>query len=133
MCKSVKENPDKIYWRGLSYNPSNEAIDLLKANPDKIVYYELSRNNSSQAIKLLEANQDKINWYDLSANPVAIHLLEKNKDKIIWKELSKNPAIFTYDYDYLKAKMEILREDLCKTVFHPRNEGRLWCIEDDFF
>ena len=61
-----------------------------------------------------------------------MHLLEVNQDKIDWYELSENSSIFTYNYDYLKSKMDVLREDLCKVVFHPRNEGILWSFEEEF-
>ena len=67
----------------------------------------------------------------LSENPNAIHLV-KPTSFIDWWKLSKNPAIFEIDYYYLKKRMDVIREDLCKFVFHPKNEGRLWSIEDDY-
>ena len=108
---------EKLNWRTLSLNPG--AINLLEANPDRIDWTWLSGN--AAAIHLLESNSDKINWTCLSANPAAIHLLEANPDKIDWWALSRNPAIFQYDYDAMRDKCGIFKEDLIKDRFHPRN------------
>jgi hypothetical protein len=40
---------------------------------------------------------------------------------------------FTYDYDYLKSRINIIREDLCKSVFHPKNQGKLWFIDEEVY
>ena len=40
-------------------------------------------------------------------------------DKIGWFELSGNPSIFTLDYDWLKKRMNILREELMSKAWHP--------------
>ena len=80
----------------------------------------------------MEKNIDKIYWPWLSGNPNAIHLLEKNQDKIIdWWYLSRNPAIFTYDYDKIRAHCLIFKEDIIKNRFHPRNipKFRDWGID----
>jgi hypothetical protein len=37
---------------------------------------------------------------------------------ICWDKLSQNPSIFTYDYDYLKFKMDIIREELYEVFLH---------------
>ena len=74
------------------------------------------------ATKLLDwINIDKIDWMHLSRNPAAIHLLEANQDKIYWYSLSRNPAIFQYDYDALRERCGVFKEDLMKDRFHPRN------------
>ena len=64
---------------------------------------------------------NKLDWKYLSENPNAIHLLEQNPNKINWFQLSKNPSIFTYDYDKMRENMLIVKEDLMKERFHPRN------------
>ena len=112
----LEKNQDRIDWRCLNENPA--AIHLLEANPDKINWYWLSKNPS--AIHLLEANPDKIDWLFLSKNPSAIHLLEANQDKI-WPWLYLNPAIFQYDYDAMRERCGVFKEDLIKDRFHPRN------------
>jgi hypothetical protein len=92
---------------------------LLEANQDKIDWIALSANPA--AIHLLEANPDKINWRWLSQNPAAIHLLESNPKKIDWEWLSENTAIFQYDYEAMRERCGVFKEDLIKDRFHPRN------------
>jgi hypothetical protein len=72
------------------------------------------------AIHLLEANPHLINWVMLSDNPAAIHLFEQNLNKINLS-IYKNPSIFTYDYDKMKRRMNIVREELIKKSLHPLN------------
>ena len=66
---------------------------------------------------------NKINWSWLSYNPGAIHLLEQNPDKINWDMLSKNPAIFTYDYEKIKTRMEEfgIKDELIAHYYRPEN------------
>ena len=115
----IEQNLDKIDWIMLSANPN--AIHLLEKNPDKINWDWLSRNQN--AIHLLEQNPDKIYWDYLSLNPSAIHLLEQNIDKINWIYLSKNPAIFTYDYEKIKTRMEEfgIKDELLAYYYRPEN------------
>ena len=56
---------------------------------------------------------------NLSANSSAISLLEENKDKIFWIYFSKNPAIFELDYEALKKRCAIFKEELIQKVMHP--------------
>jgi len=71
----------------------------------------------------LEKNPGKINWSILSSNPNAIQLLEKNQDKIDWYNFLANPTIFeeTYEYDVIKEKMDIFKEELICKALHPTN------------
>ena len=104
------ENYDHIDWKGLSSNPSPEAIEflLLDKNIDHIKWREFSSNPCDSAIKFLKANQDYIDWGGLSSNtnPRAIPLIAKKvkeenilspaeydyiEDKVNWNYLSANP------------------------------------------
>ena len=96
----------------------NKTINLLGKNPDKIHWDMLSFNPN--AMHLLEKNQDKLNWGFLSDNPNAIDLLEKNQDKIDWHYLSMNKGYYGLNYKFLKERMDIIREDLMKAVYHPK-------------
>ena len=96
----------------------NYTIELLKENLDKQFLPWLSENPN--AISILEKNQDKINWVTLSSNPNAISLLKKNPDKINWCMLSSNEGKNEINYPFLKERMDILREDLMKAVYHPK-------------
>ena len=112
----LEKNQDKIDWKWLSRNPN--AISILEKNPDKINWDHLSSNPN--AMHLLEKNPDKINWYWLSQNPNAISILEKNPDKINWEELSANQGTYEINYKFMKERMDIMREDLMKAVYHPK-------------
>ena len=112
----LKENLDKQFLPWLSGNLN--AISILEKNQDKINWNFLSENPN--AISILEKNQDKINWVTLSSNPNAISLLKKNPDKINWCMLSSNEGKNEINYPFLKERMDILREDLMKAVYHPK-------------
>ena len=144
----IEKNLDKIYvddWPILSGNPA--AIHIFK-DPEylKKVYdwYYLSKNE--KAISILENNMDKVEWGSFSSNPSAINILlqiikEKNEynkkvknheeinskeykyfdyfNKIDYGGLSRNPAIFELDYQGLKERCDIYREELMKKTMHP--------------
>ena len=120
--KELENNPNslKIHWFHLSFNPN--AIPILekelKANP-----YSL-----------------KIKWRFLSMNPNASSLLEKelkdnpNSTKIHWSHLSANEGRFELNYELIKERMNIIREDLMKAVYHPtRLEYYLNVFDYDIF
>jgi len=69
---------------------------------------------------------NELSRYGLSQNPNAIHLLEKNLDKVYWSLLSQNPNIFELDLVFIKTRMDILREDLMKKLFHPTRVMRFY-------
>ena len=112
---SLEKNLDKIYWSNLSSNEN--AIHLLENNLNRIDWYYLSENKN--AIHILEKNLDKVDWNILSSNENAIHILENNLDKVDWYELSRNINIFDYDYDKMKEKTSVFKEELIAKVFHP--------------
>jgi hypothetical protein len=55
----------------------------------------------------------------LNTNPNVIRLFEKNINKINWIWLSMNNNIFELNYDYLKQRMDIFREELIMKAWHP--------------
>ncbi len=116
-----------INWEKLSSNPN--AKEILERNMDQIDWDELSLNTGLWAIELLEQNQDKINWSHLCENPSAIHLIESNLDKsdLFSLNLFKNPAIFELDYDFLRRRMDMIREELIEKAWHP-SRFEQWCI-----
>ena len=62
---------------------------------------------------------DKINLDNLSYNPNAFSILKKNLDKINWRNLSGNPSIFELNYDYLKERCNLYKEELIQKALHP--------------
>jgi hypothetical protein len=92
---------------------------------DKIIFRFVCSNPS--AIHLIEKNMDQIDWKYLSLNPSAIHILQQNQDKIVWCNLSKNPGIFELDYDFLKRRMNIVRDELLIKTWHF-DRFEKWCL-----
>ena len=75
---------------------------------------------------MLEKNLQKINRNLLSRNPNAIHLLEENPEKIDWIHLSRNSSIFKKEvnYNFLKERMNLIREEVVMKCMHPRRLER---------
>jgi hypothetical protein len=75
---------------------------------------------------------NKINWKHLSSNPNAIHLLEKNVEKINWYTLTENPSIFEYDYEAMRQRLNVFKEELVAKQFHPKNMAKFvsWGFEE---
>ena len=67
-------------------------------------------------ITFVSANGKIFSWFE--------YLGEGQQDSV---------EILTYDYDYLKSRMNIIREDLCKTIFHPKNQGKRWFIDEEVY
>jgi hypothetical protein len=122
----IKKYPHKTDISLFMMNKCNDwcdvPLDYIEENIDKIDWFYLSANPN--AIHLLELNQDKICWSMLSNNENAMHLLEKNQDKINSYWLSSNPSIFVLNYELLKNRMNIIKEELIKTVLHPNRFER---------
>ena len=128
----MRRRRDKIDWFNLSANNCDKALDLLEQNKDKIDWKMLMRyNNNPRAIKLMEEHKDlKIDWFELCHNRNALNLFEKNTDKLTYNSLSDNPLIFELNKKYLKDHMDIIREELCIKVFHPRFVDKLWSFDE---
>jgi hypothetical protein len=45
--------------------------------------------------------------------------LGNNIDKVDWDRLSENPSIFELDYEFLRKRMDIIREELMMKAWHP--------------
>ena len=115
---------DSVDWEELSWNETPHIVELLRKNKDKIDWYCLSTNENRDAIRLLEENPERIHWSCFITNPSAIHIIEQNQDKINWKLLSVNPAIFELDYTKMNARMDIVKEEMMKKIFHPSNHDK---------
>jgi hypothetical protein len=134
---------DKINWQNLSANP--KAIHLLEQNPNRIDWDELLINTGAfDLIKrifdpklryfldmLNDYDDSDDEWYDnsddeynqslesiIDSNPVAYYFFKYNLT-VFWSTMSMNEAIFVVDYDYLKASMAKLHEELIEYVYYP--------------
>ncbi len=97
-------------------NPN--AIQLLENNIEYINWAELSLNPN--AINLLERYYYKIIWHLFSNNINSVSILKDYPKKINWTSfISKNINIFEIDYEILKKRIEIFKEELIQKCFHP--------------
>ena len=99
-------------------------MHIIENNLHKIHDWKTFSKNP-KAMHILEKNLDKVNWKTFSENEAAINIILKNMDKVCYKGLSKNPAIFEYDYQGLKERCDIYREELIKKTMHPSRIQKL--------
>ncbi len=138
----LEANPHQIYWSVLRRNPNAihlfeknglppQPFDeiLVSSNVSAIVEWGVEYLSNSDwrylsmnpdVIDLLENNLDKVHWGQFSRNPNAMGILEKHLDKIAWSEFSTNPSIFAYDYDAMKEKTSLYKEELIQRCLHPK-------------
>lgn len=122
-----EKNKEKINWSKISSNPN--AYDFLMRNEDKICWYQFSVNSSDEAVEYLIKNPDKIKWDFFSSNRSikAMEYISKNTDKIRWMEITNNPNIFELDREFIKKRMNIIREELIMRTWHP-SRFEEWCF-----
>lgn len=111
-------------WSSLAKNPN--AIHLIEQNLHKLNedgWRNLSMNPN--AIHILEQNIDKIIWYALGNNPNGIKILEKYPEKLAitsffdYENISVTTPIFEVDYDAIKKRCDIYKEELMQIALHP--------------
>lgn len=134
----LEANPMKINWNYLCGNTNPRALFLiskyLENNPENIEHFNwriLCENSTKEAIDLVkkyyELIKDKLDWWNLTINPYAIDLIKENIDlinKIYKSALFSNPCIFEYDYEFIRNRMNIFKEELVEKVFHPKNYNK---------
>ncbi len=127
----LEENKEKIDWINISSNP--HAYRFLKENLDKISWYQFSINSSDEAVEYLIQNPEKIKWDFFSSNRSlkAMEYMSKNIDKIRWLAITNNPNIFMMDKEFLRKRMDIVREELMMRTWHP-DRFQDWCLEEEF-
>ena len=99
----------------------------------KTIVIDLSINENAlsineNAIHILEMYPENIHWRWLAEyNRNSFHILKNNMERIhlnrYYSPILRNPEIFEsfYDYPLIKKNMDILREDMMKKLFHPKN------------
>jgi hypothetical protein len=121
---------DQNTWWMICRNP--KAIRFIEKHEHLANWQALSTNCA--AIHLIEKNVDgRVDWDTLSYNPAALHLLEKNQDRIHWRNLTTNPTVlFAYNYEAMKKRCNIFKEELMETMFHPINYDKfaVWGYEE---
>lgn len=135
----IEENLHKIpnnYWGEIAKNEN--AIHLIEKNLDKlncigfnsnfqrsyVCWDNLSENPA--AISFLKKNIDKINWEFLMKNPNAIQIYEDYPEKMLsylwyidYENISVDMPIFELDYDAIKKRCNIYKEELLQIALHP--------------
>ena len=96
--KVLQQHPEIVNPWKLSWNPSHEAVDLMKALQLHPFHY--TRTLFSNAFSILDTYLKELqgkyaftesDYFDLSRNPCAVPFLQRNPEKIHWDELSRNP------------------------------------------
>ncbi len=101
-------------------------------NLDKISWYQFSINSSDQAVEYLIQNPEKIKWDFFSSNRSlkAMEYMSKNIDKIRWLAITNNQNIFVMDKEFLRKRMDIVREELMMRTWHP-DRFEDWCLDKE--
>lgn len=124
-----EKNMDKLDWGKLSSNPF--VMDMIMQNLDKVSWHHFCLN--PKCFSYLKENPDKIKWNFMCGNRCmeAIPWIEKHMkedpQKIPYLELSGNPNIFELDFDFLKERMDLIREELLEKAWNPKR-AMDWCI-----
>jgi hypothetical protein len=113
-------------WHELVKNPN--AIHIIENNLDKLDEFGwryLCENPN--AIPLLEKHIDKIQWFPLATNPNGFSIFEKYPEKIKivsysfidYKNFSISSPVFEFDYDAIRERCSIYKDELIATALHP--------------
>ena len=73
LCDWVLE--ENLDWHGLSFNPSDGAVELLLKNPEKINLSDFSANTNDRAVEYLISNPHKIRWSYFSQTQMILLLI----------------------------------------------------------
>jgi len=108
----IQEHPQKMVWYAMCGNPSDTAMNMVRENFQNITGPSASGK-----------------WIYLSSNPnsKAIDILREHQENIIWDMFSKNPGIFELDYDFLRRRMNLIRDELMGKTWHP-SRFEEWCL-----
>jgi hypothetical protein len=135
----IEENLHKIPDHGWSALVKNEnAIHLIEKNLDKLNYIGLNSlyqrsyvcwerlSENPAAISFLKKNIDKIRWEHLIKNPNAIQIYEDYPEKmgghlsyIDFETISVDSPIFEIDYDAIRNRCSVYKEELMQVALHP--------------
>ena len=94
---------NSIIWSRFCSNPNDLAVEHI---------YSLS---------LVNPNDRRIDWGNLcrNTNRLVFQILRNNKHKINWPIFLQNPICFEYDYEKMKCRAEIFKEELLNLALSP--------------
>lgn len=133
MIRNIDKCDDERKGKTLSERREKEFIPIFEENKDKIssnpnaynflmriCWYQFSINSNDEAVEYLIKNPEKIKWDFFSSNRSlkAMEYISKNIDKIRWMEIRNYPNIFELDMEFMKKRMNIIREELIMRTWH---------------
>ena len=107
-----------LHWSCLSR--IEEALPLLALHLDKVNWSEFTVNPNPAVIPILEKNLDKVSKLYFCTNPNVLPILEKEPEKIDWCFFGWNQSIYEPDYESIRTRINIYKEELIAAAMHPR-------------
>ena len=124
LTKSFIESLKPTHWCHLS--KIEEAVPLLALHLDKVDWNNLTRNTNPDVIPILENNWEKVDKMFFCTNPNVLPLLEKQPEKLRWWiYFGWNLNIYEPDYENIRKRMNIFKEELLTVAFHPNRVARM--------
>jgi hypothetical protein len=99
----IIENVEEINYVGINYHEKFRSTIICKI-PDLM----------TQCIDHIEKSNENIE--DIIIYEQCLNILKK--------------ALFEMNHNFKKSKMDLMREDICIKVFHPRFVDRLWTFDE---
>jgi hypothetical protein len=99
----IIENVEEINYIGINYHERFRST-IIKKIPDLM----------EQCVFHIEKSNENIE--DIIIYEKCLNILKK--------------ALFEVNHNFKKSKMDLMREDICIKVFHPRFVDRLWTFDD---
>jgi hypothetical protein len=136
MLPFLRKHPEHIEWYILSCFPHSMKFveESVKKNLGILPHLNWRHLSSRpEAISILEQHPEYIEWGTLAKNEAAIHLIEEHiatmteegkktiENREFLMTLALNPAIYTYNYEAIQGRMNVIKEELFEAVFHPSN------------
>jgi len=125
-----EEEKENLSDYRLSKNQSDIAVlYLLSSEHHKIQWISFCKNPNDHAINHIisiiseNRNDKRIYWASLceNQNPRVVDILCNNKDKIVWASFLKNPNCFKYNYEMMRQRCLLIKEEIEAIFLRPEN------------
>ena len=130
----LEKYPQNINWIEIYKNPNaGRLIEKHEKSLNKIAKIGTIFNvhpHFGVELHAILRNREKdiIIWERLAKNPnpeMVSSILEKNREIIEWKYMSENPCIFELDFDWLRKRCGVFKEELIQVTMHPSKIQKL--------
>jgi hypothetical protein len=120
----------------LCTNPSDFVVNWLLEDPlmyERIIWSRFCTNPNDHAVEhiynisLLNPTDKRIEWAHLclNQNKLVFRILRNNPSKIWWEIFLKNPICLEYNYEMMRRRASIFRDELLSVVFSPEKVMRM--------